>query len=80
MKMIDKKVCNRMVFLEEARKYVIKNVNKFVHKIFYLAKKVFNIVIGNFYFQYLLTHLHISPPSNRGTFVFKCSVHACLRT
>ena len=35
-----------------AEKMLIKNFKK----IFYLAKIIFNIVEGNFYFPYLLTH------------------------
>lgn len=43
-----------------------KNVNKKRLKIFSFAKNVFNIVMGNLFFPYLLTHLHIKPRHKRG--------------
>ena len=35
-------------------------------KIFSLAKNLFNIVMGNLIFPYLLTHLNIKSPLQRG--------------
>lgn len=67
-----KKIFDRFIFdhrLHCTQEVLKKNVYKFVHKTFLLAEKIFNIVIGNFYFLYLLTHIHISP-RNCGGFLF----------